>query len=206
MEGTGGFALQDLSRGFLGDLIQSQFHHSAFPSSVLQQFLNDQTVIERYDVVPKYLIVFMALARYQDVIVLLAHLQGLKDRFFPVRFDLIFFRSGLFDPGFNSAMIAKGSSLRGLSEVKMLQSASSPAAFPIRGRFDLSRSPPAPKHQDDPCLAQFFSGFQELAQGVIGMGIVDKDAISPIVLDPFKSPGDAFDGSDPGFDGLERDI
>ena len=43
------------------------------------------------------------------------------------------------------AMIAKGSSRRGLSDVMMERSANSPATLPIRTRLPVSRSPPQPK-------------------------------------------------------------
>ena len=50
-------------------------------------------------------------------------------------------------PATISAMIASGSSERGLSEVTIAMSASSAAIRPMIGRLSRSRSPPQPKTQ-----------------------------------------------------------
>ena len=62
----------------------------------------------------------------------------------PVELDLERARSA---PARISSMIARGSSLRGLSDVTIARSASSAATAPISGRLPRSRSPPQPKTQ-----------------------------------------------------------
>ena len=70
----------------------------------------------------------------------------LADRLAPVRHQAV--ASGCRSPSSPSstaARMASGSSLRGLSEVAITRSASSPATLPISGRLPASRSPPQPK-------------------------------------------------------------
>jgi len=56
-------------------------------------------------------------------------------------------KNGFGTPGKIASMIARGSSVRGLSLVTMARSASSATAAPIFGRFVGSRSPPQPNTQ-----------------------------------------------------------
>jgi hypothetical protein len=79
------------------------------------------------------------------------------------------------EPASISRMICSGSSLRGLSEVKITLSLYSQAAAPMSGRFVLSRSPPAAHDGDDPFVpfAQFLDSDQHIDQGIGCMSIVD---------------------------------
>ena len=100
----------------------------------------------------------MSLARDQNDVAGRSDFESQRDRRAPVGLDQVTLRlarlgrrntaeARALRPASTSAIIASGSSLRGLSEVRIARSASRPAIPPISGRLPRSRSPPQPKTQ-----------------------------------------------------------
>ena len=103
----------------------------------------DLAVVERQLAVGELLPLFVALAGDDDDVSLAREADRLA---IAARRSGSTFGSGPM-PARISSMIARGSSLRGLSEVTIGTSESSAAIRPISGRLPRSRSPPQPKTQ-----------------------------------------------------------
>ena len=89
-----------------------------------------------------------------------------------------------------SAMIASGSSERGLSEVTTARSESSAPTRPICGRLSRSRSPPAPKTEISLPCGQPPRRAQHVLQRVRGVGVVDEHRERLALVDRLEAPRD----------------
>ena len=94
-------------------------------------------------------------------------------------------------PARTSAMIANGSSLRGLSEVSTARSARRVAIAPIKGRLARSRSPPQPKTTitRPPRARPQRARREDLLDSLRGVGVVDHDRGTDAVGHRFQPPG-----------------
>ena len=89
-------------------------------------------------------------------------------------------------------MIARGSSLRGLSEVSTTKSLPRPAASPISGRLARSRSPPQPNtvmtlRGSSAARDELARQRRQIAQRIVGVGIVDDHGEGLAAIDALKS-------------------
>ena len=147
----------------------------SYPAS-RRTFASDFHIVEGNGAFPRDLHFFVSLACDQHDVSRVRFTDGQSDSGFAVGFDLVF-SARRCSPTIASFMIASGSSLRGLSEVKTTKSLPRPAASPISGRLARSRSPPQPNTRDYStllsCLLNEFSRqCGQISQRVVGMGIV----------------------------------
>ena len=98
-------------------------------------------------------------------------------------------------PSTTSAMIASGSSVRGLSDVTIATSASSEAMRPMSGRFSRSRSPPQPNTQRTRPRASSASCEQHTLQRGGLVRVVDDHGERLSLLDELEAPRNAADGA-----------
>ena len=101
---------------------------------------------------------------------------------------------GLLSPGSISRMMARGSSVRGLSLVTMTSCEPAAAARPMRGRLLRSRSPPQPNTVMSREKSRVLQGRQGLGDGRRGMGVIHEHAGAcrrPEALQPARHAGRA---------------
>ena len=115
--------------------------------------------------------------------------QRQRDRRPPVGLDLDLAAPPAPIPARISAMIASGSSERGLSEVTTARSASRAAISPICGRLSRSRSPPQPKTQISRRPAGELAGRDEHVLERVGrVRVVDEDRERLALVDRLEPP------------------
>jgi hypothetical protein len=157
-----------------------------------QQYLpRDGHIIERYHPVADGLGFFVSFAgqKYQVAGPCLG--DGQFDGAMAIRLDDDVAGVPL-SPGSTCSMMAKGSSPRGLSEVSTTTSLPAPAARPISGRLLRSRSPPQPNMviTRPPLWAHKLARYgDDIAQGVVGVGVVDHHGKILPAIDRLESTG-----------------
>ncbi len=93
-----------------------------------------------------------------------------------------------------------------MSLVRTTKSLASPAAMPIKGRLARSRSPPQPNKVMTRLGDEGAGGGDGVAEGVVGVGVVDDDDEALALIDALEASGDGGALGDGGSDACSSSI